>query len=88
MLLKATDQCRVALEAVTGMPGGRMLGEWTPPRERAGAELPGYVITYAPSRHPLRDSMLSMPRIMPFATITEWKDAVIRVAEEWATVGD
>lgn len=83
-LLAATDQCRVALEGVTGMPGGKVLGEWTPPRDCRAGDLPGYVITYTPSRHPLRATMLSMPRIAPFTTIAEWKDAILRSAEEWS----
>jgi hypothetical protein len=88
MLLNATDECRVALEGVMGFPGPRVLGEWTPARERREGDLPGYVITYTPRKHPLRDSMLTMPRIMPFASIVEWRDAVLRAAEEWVTTSD
>lgn len=88
MLLKATDDCRVALEGVMGFPGPKVLGEWTPRRDRRDGDLPGYVITYTPRRHPLRNTMMTMPRIMPFASIGEWRDAVLRAAEDWITTRD
>lgn len=83
-LSKATDNCRVVVEGLVGSPSPRVLGSWTPVNDLSRDEIPGYTMSYAPRSHPLRSTPITIPRIQPFAQIGEWRDAVLKAAEDWA----
>lgn len=79
----ARDDARVVLEGLFGGPAPKVIGTWSPPRTRDADGIPGYVMSYAPHAHPLRGTSLSIPRFQPFSHIIEWRDAVLRAAEDW-----
>lgn len=82
--LEAMDGDRkVVVEGLMRSPLPRVIGTWTPPECLLDGELPGYVVDYrSPSA---RSAAISIPRIQPFSQLKEWRDAVIRAAEQWAT---
>ncbi|MGP1309852.1 MAG: hypothetical protein ACTS27_06620 [Phycisphaerales bacterium] len=85
-LSKATENCRVVIEGMLGSPSPKVIGAWTPKDALRTDEIPGYTMTYRPTGHPMRSSQITLPRIHPFQRLEEWRDAVLRAVDDWASV--